>query len=64
MTDFTSDLEAAIRPVVVEVRRARLASREEPTFLADWHRRWDSAEWYYFSKVRPPETFDLVVANG
>ncbi|MCQ6557099.1 uridine kinase family protein [Paenibacillus mendelii] len=28
---------------------------------ADWHARWDSAEDYYFTAVRPPLSFDLVI---
>lgn len=45
------------------IRLARLAAREEPEFLAAWHERWDAAEDYYFTKVRPPSAFDLVVAG-
>jgi uridine kinase len=45
------------------VRLARLAARETPEFLAAWHRRWDAAEDYYFTHVRPPGTFDLTVAG-
>jgi len=44
------------------VRHARLAAREEPGFLAEWHARWDAAEAYYFTVVRPPGKFDLVVS--
>ena len=47
-----------------EVRRARLAAREEPAFLAAWHKRWDAAEAWYFSAVRPRESFDRIVVNG
>lgn len=47
-----------------EVRRRRLAQREEPAFLAAWHIRWDAAEAYYFSEVRPPSSFDLVVTSA
>lgn len=42
-------------------RRERLASRETPDFLEAWHRRWDAAEDYFFTKVRPRESFDVVV---
>jgi uridine kinase len=45
------------------VRLARLVAREEPQFLAAWHERWDAAEDYYFSKVRPPGAFDLIVGG-
>lgn len=45
-------------------RRARLAEREEADFLARWYDRWQPAEDYYFSHIRPPSSFDLVVHNG
>jgi uridine kinase len=44
-----------------EVRNARLAGREEPSFLVAWHQRWDAAEAYYFTKLCPCSSFDLVV---
>ncbi|NKB66120.1 MAG: AAA family ATPase [Candidatus Latescibacteria bacterium] len=44
-----------------EVRNARLAEREEPSFLAAWHERWDAAEAYYFINVCPCSSFDIVV---
>ncbi len=42
----------------------RLADREEKSFLAAWHARWDAAEAHYFSLVRPPALFDLVVTTS
>ena len=50
--------------VPVAVRHTRLAAREEADFLAAWHTRWDAAENYYFTQVRPADSFDLVVGNG
>jgi uridine kinase len=44
-------------------RQRRLAAREDPAFLAAWHARWDAYEAWYFSAVRPPESFDLVVSG-
>jgi uridine kinase len=44
-----------------EERHRRIALREEVTFADTWHARWDAAEEYYFSRVRPPATFDLVI---
>ena len=44
------------------VCHARLVGREDPSFLASWHERWDAAEEYYFTHVRPPSSFDLVVS--
>lgn len=43
------------------VRRARLEAREAAAFLQAWHERWDAAEHYYFTNVRPPESFDVIV---
>lgn len=48
----------------VEVRHARLAAREDKEFLESWHARWDAAEEYYFTHVRPRSSFDLVVATA
>ena len=45
----------------IEIRHARLAAREDPQFLSDWHARWDEAEQFYFEHVRPPSSFDMVV---
>ena len=47
--------------VPAAVRQQRLVAREAPVFLAAWHARWDAAEAFYFTQVRPPATFDLVV---
>ncbi len=46
-----------------EQRRARLARREEPGFLAQWHTRWDTVEDFYFSSLRPRESFDVIVTT-
>ena len=46
-----------------EQRRSRLARREEPGFLAQWHARWDAVEEFYFSSVRPSESFDIIVTT-
>jgi para-aminobenzoate synthetase len=48
----------------VEVRHARQAAREDPEFLAKWHRVWDALEDYYFNRLRPRSSFDLVVELG
>jgi uridine kinase len=47
-----------------DVRHERLARREEARFLAAWHARWDAAEVWYFSHVRPKLAFDRVVTNA
>lgn len=43
------------------IRDRRLAAREEPAFLAAWHARWDIAERFYFTHLRPATSFDLIV---
>jgi uridine kinase len=50
--------------VPLAVRHERLAAREDAEFLAAWHARWDVAEEYYFTVVRPKTAFDLVVTLG
>jgi para-aminobenzoate synthetase len=54
---------AILVDVPVAERRRRIAAREEKSFRDAWHARWDAAEDHYFSRVRPPGSFDLVVAN-
>lgn len=44
-------------------RRERLVSREGKEYMDNWHKRWDPAEDYYFSKVRPRSSFDMIIAN-
>ena len=48
----------------IAVRHARMAARDAPDFLVAWHALWDDAEAYYFTSVRPPISFDLVVSIG
>ncbi len=43
-------------------RRARLIAREGPAFMAAWHPLWDDPETVYFSEMRPPESFDIVLS--
>ncbi len=54
--------------ILVEVsddhnRRLRLITRENKEYMKDWHGRWDVAEDYYFTKIRPNENFDLIINN-
>ena len=44
-------------------RRQRLILREGQTFMDAWHALWDVAEDYYFTHIRPPSSFDLVVTS-
>jgi uridine kinase len=46
--------------VPVAVRHARIAARESNN-MDSWHARWDAAEAYYLTHVRPKSSFDLVV---
>ncbi|UNK16332.1 (d)CMP kinase [Paenibacillus sp. N3/727] len=48
--------------VLPNVRRHRHNLREGNEDVA-WHRRWDPAEDYYFSVLRPRTSFDLIVNN-
>lgn len=52
---------AILVDVPLEERHARLRAREDEGFLEVWHRRWDDVEEHYFTHVRPPTSFDLVV---
>jgi uridine kinase len=46
-----------------DVRHSRVEAREEREFLVAWHARWDAAEEVYFTEMRPPSSFDLVVTT-
>jgi uridine kinase len=48
--------------VPIAIRHARLAGREEASFLSSWHDCWGEPERLYFEEVRPPTAFDLVVS--
>jgi uridine kinase len=45
-------------------RRARLVSREGAPYMARWQALWESAEDYYFSSVRKPDSFDAIITAG
>jgi uridine kinase len=42
-------------------RHRRLVERDGEAYTDTWQERWGVAEDYYFSAVRPPSSFDLVV---
>ena len=44
-----------------ERRLQRLADRDGLAYRDDWLGRWTEAEDYYFSEIRPPASFDLVL---
>jgi uridine kinase len=53
---------AILVDVPTRERHRRIAVREDDkAFLAAWHARWDAAEDYYFTHIRPASSFDLVV---
>ena len=56
---------AVIVDVPTKVRHERTAAREQGAedFLTAWHAVWDDVESYYFERVCPPRSFDLVVQN-
>lgn len=46
-----------------KIRRDRLRNRENEPFLARWHAVWDEAEEFYFTNIRPPSSFDMVLVR-
>lgn len=44
-----------------DIRLERLRTRDGQEYRDDWLRRWTEAEDHYFSEIRPPESFDLVL---
>jgi uridine kinase len=45
------------------IRRSRLRNREGAAFMTRWHATWDAAEDCYFTHIRPPRTFDIVIGR-
>lgn len=60
LSDLT-DLTVLV-DVAPEIRRKRHNLREGSEDR-EWHLRWDPVEDYYFSVLRTPDSFDLVVGN-
>ena len=52
---------AVLVDLPISERHGRIAIRDDKAFADAWHTRWDAAEDYYFTEVRPPSWFDLVV---
>jgi uridine kinase len=44
-----------------QIRAQRLVAREGAGFMRIWQSIWDAREEYYFSVLRPRESFDLIV---
>lgn len=57
------DLSVLVEMKDDKKRRERLIKREGVEYMNDWHSRWDPAEDYYFSKVRPRSSFDIIINN-
>lgn len=56
------DLSVLVQ-VPVTQRRRRTEQRDGAAFQEHWRAIWDEVEDYYFSQVRPPDSFDLVITN-
>jgi|ERR1700722_16490871 uridine kinase len=50
--------------VPVQERHTRLYKREDPSFIRQWHKRWDVVEDFYFEQVRPKNSFDIIINAG
>jgi uridine kinase len=57
------DAPVDVRHERLVARRTIYLGREDKTYLDSWHARWDVAEEYYFTHVRPKSSFDLIVAS-
>lgn len=44
-------------------RKRRLSVRDGATDTSDWHSLWSEVSENYFTNLRPPETFDVVIEN-
>ncbi len=58
------DAPVDVRHQRLAARRAMYVGRDDEKYLDSWHARWDAAEDYYFTQVRPKSSFDLVVVNA
>lgn len=56
------DLKVLVQVSAAE-RRRRTERRDGKAFQERWRPIWEEVEDYYFSQVRPPDRFDLVVPN-
>jgi uridine kinase len=50
--------------VPIEERHKRLSTREDSTFLEQWHQRWDAVEIYYFEHIKQKIYFDWIIENN
>ncbi len=47
-----------------EKRVTRVIAREGEDYSKDWHDTWQASMEYYFTVMRPPESFDLIVETN
>ena len=47
--------------VDIKKRYFQLELRESREFLEKWHQRWDDVEKYYYSRIRPKSSYDLIL---
>jgi uridine kinase len=57
------DLAVLVEAEDDRVRRQRLIEREGSAFMDAWHALWDDAEDLYFTRIRPADTFDLIISS-
>lgn len=57
------DLKVLVEVLDDNHRRKRLVNREGDAYMLDWHKRWDSAEDYYFSYLRKRDSFNAIIVN-
>ena len=55
------DISVLIEMTDDQLRRKRLLAREGMDFMDSWHKRWDAAEHYYFTKIVPRSRFDFII---
>ena len=61
---LASLVDLAVLVQVSAAERSRRTALRDPAAILDrWHAIWDEVEVYYFSQVRPPAAFKLVVIN-
>lgn len=59
IVDFSVLIEVSDR----DTRVSRVKEREGNEYSDDWHKIWEGSMEYYFEKISPPGSFDLIVQN-
>lgn len=55
---------AVLVDVPVAERHRRTEARDSAEFVNSWHSIWDEVEAYYYNKVNPQDSYDLVIQNN